>query len=144
MEREMWWGDSMKLNYEEEAELICRLLAGRGIELYGVCYDLEIEEQDLIPCEDKPFDEIAKDICATGYESFLIIEYGEDRRWIRFILGNDFGEIIHDSSTGKEQIDLLRKEALKEYKHDTLSFKDICKLFMLGPTHYTTSDEVTA
>ena len=139
----------MKLNYEEEAELICRLLAGKGIELYGVCYDLEIEEQDLIPCEDKPFDEIGRDICATGYDSFLIIEYGEDRRWIRFILGNDFGEIINDYSTvGTDEqpqpIDLLRKEALKEYRYDTLSFKDMCKLFMLGPTHYTTSDEVIA
>ena len=86
----------MKMNYGEEAELIVRMLAERGAKLVVTHYSQDSEYYRR-ECEGKAFGQIAENLWQVE-DSLLHIEYEGQRRWLRFIFGNSWGELVSDYS----------------------------------------------
>tara|TARA_R110000823_G_scaffold282677_3_gene400890 strand:- start:1803 stop:2231 length:429 start_codon:yes stop_codon:yes gene_type:complete len=86
----------MKMNYGEEAELICRMLADRGAELVETHYAGDPTYYNH-SCEGLTFDTIAENLWQCE-DSLLHIAYKGRGRWLRFIFGNSFGELVSDYS----------------------------------------------
>lgn len=86
----------MKMNYGEEAELICRMLADRGAELVETHYAGDPTYYNH-SCEGLGFDTIASNLWNCE-DSLLHIAYKGRGRWLRFIFGNSFGELVSDYS----------------------------------------------
>ncbi len=102
------------MTYLEEAELIVRLL-GEKLKLveshYSYCY-----EEYNHKCEGLSYDRIAHHLWNIE-DSVLIVEHSGETRWIRFVFGNDFGELINDYSVGREKhyIDEVIDDVTRNY-----------------------------
>ena len=84
----------MKMNYGEEAELILRLLVERGATLDEThMYGDRTYNQHF--CENLPFSKIAHNLWNTE-DSVLHVRYEGVSRWLRFVFGNSFGELVGD------------------------------------------------
>ena len=148
----------IEMNYGEEAELILRLLAERGAILDEThMYGDRTYNQHF--CENLPFSKIAFNLWNTE-DTVLHVIYQGDKRWLRLIFGNSFGELVGDWSFAepKKPVDYLigsvlehswshngeeYNEAIREFgkQYTELGFKEVCEKFMLGPTHYTSGEE---
>lgn len=148
---------NMKMNYGEEAELICRALADRGAKLLVTHYSQD-SEYYRHECEGLPFAQIADNLWQVE-DSLLHIEYEGQRRWLRFIFGNSFGELVGDYSCSpydkpNQPIDNLIESVVmgpSGYKGDEhnapivafgeayydLSFREVTHLMDSLPIHYT-------
>ena len=84
----------MKMNYGEEAELICRMLTDRGATLGATHYS---QDRDYYrhECEGLTFDKIADNLWQVE-DSILYVTYEGKTRWLQFIFGNSFGELVGD------------------------------------------------
>ena len=149
----------MKMNYGEEAELIVRMLADRGAKLLVTHYSQD-SEYYRHECEGLPFAQIADNLWQVE-DSLLHIEYKGQRRWLRFIFGNSFGELVGDYSFagyGKpsQPIDNLIKsvvvgastdkdnqEAVAAFgvPYEEMSFREVTRLMDGLPIHYTSGGE---
>ena len=89
----------MKMNYGEEAELIVRMLVERGAKLVVTHYSQD-SEYYRHECEGKAFGQIAENLWQVE-DSLLHIEYEGQRRWLRFIFGNSWGELVGDYSCSR-------------------------------------------
>ena len=150
----------MEMNYGEEAELIVRMLAERGAKLLVTHYSQD-SEYYRHECEGLDFARIASNLWEVE-DSLLHIEYEGQRRWLRFIFGNSFGELVGDYSYagyGKpvEPIDHLIESVIigpRSYKGDEynapiiafgeayydLPFKEVARI-MGGSNSYTGGEE---
>ena len=88
------------MTYLEEAELIVRLL-GAELKLVESHYAYDFNEYNY-KCENLPYETIAHHLWNIE-DSVLIVEHNGETRWIRFVFGNDFGELIADYSVGREK-----------------------------------------
>jgi len=102
------------MTYLEEAELIVRLL-GEELKLVESHYAYDFNEYNH-KCEGLSYDRIAHHLWNIE-DSVLIVEHDGETRWIRFVFGNDFGELINDYSIGKEKhyIDTVIDEVTQIY-----------------------------
>ena len=153
--------NGIEMNYGEEAELICRLLVERGATLGATHYSQDTDYYRH-GCEGLTFGEIAHNLWNVE-DSVLYVTYEGKTRWLRFIFGNSFGELVGDyacspygepnlpvdnliesvlsgswSHNGEEHNKAIRAFG-KQYTE--LGFKEVCEKFMLGPTHYTSGEE---
>ena len=92
----------MKMNYGEEAELICRMLVDRGAELVETHYAGDPTYYNH-SCEGLAFDRIAENLWNCE-DSLLHVAYKGRTRWLRFIFGNSFGELVADYSCGANNV----------------------------------------
>jgi len=149
----------MKMNYGEEAELILRTLVDRGAKLLVTHYSQD-SEYYRHECEGLTFAQIASNLWEVE-DSLLHIEYEGQRRWLRFIFGNSFGELVGDySCTGygkpNESIDNLIDSVVigaSSYKdnaeavaafgvpYEEMSFREVTRLMDDLPIHYTSGGE---
>jgi len=151
----------IKMNYGEEAELIIRLLVERGAEL-GVTHYSQEKDYYRHDCDNLSFSKIAHNLWNTE-DSVLHVRYEGVSRWLRFVFGNSFGELVGDyacSPYGEPNlpVDNLIESVLSaswSYKgeehnkairafgerYTELGFKEVYLHFRFGPTHYTSGEE---
>ena len=91
----------IEMDYGEEAELICRMLVDRGATLSHSHYSRD-RDYYRHECEGLTFAKIAYHLWQVE-DSALHIEYKGVRRWLRFIFGNSFGELVGDYSCSRGQ-----------------------------------------
>ena len=121
----------IKMNYGEEAELICRLLVDKGASLGDTHYSRD-KDYYKHKCHGLTYSQIAENLWQVE-DSILYVTYKGQTRWARFIFGNSFGELMCDYScekygADKLPIDELLTEVAMNYSE--LPFKEVCALFM--------------
>ena len=89
----------IEMDYGEEAELIIRLLVERGAEL-GVTHMRGESNYYRHDCDNLPFSKIAHNLWNVE-DSVLYVTYEGKTRWLRFIFGNSFGELVGDWSCSR-------------------------------------------
>lgn len=125
------------MTYLEEAELIVRLL-GAELQLVETHYAYDFNEYNH-KCEGLSYDRIAHHLWNIE-DSVLIVKHSGQTRWIRFVFGNDFGELVSDYSVGNEKhyIDTVIDDVVGDY-YD-MGFTDMVCV-MQGDDIYRSEEE---
>ncbi len=118
------------MTYLEEAELIVRLL-GAELQLVETHYAYDFNEYNH-KCEGLSYDSIAHHLWNIE-DSVLIVKHSGQTRWIRFVFGNDFGELIADYSVGLANDKSLCHDNEKHYI-DTVIDDVVCNYYDMGFT----------
>jgi len=129
------------MDYGQEAELICRALVDRGVTLSHTHYSMD-RDYYRHDCEGLAFSKIAYHLW-NPEDSLLHIEYKGQRRWLRFIFGNSWGELVGDYSVGHTPfpIDTLIDDIIMwKNGYTQWNFTDLTRL-MGGPEVYTRGEE---